>query len=285
VNVIGSLEPEAEPRRQIIISGHHDSAPVTNLFHPLIQRYLVITMFAPYLFYLFEIVLCVSLLISGASTVPVWCLWILLAGIPFVLLYFYAVNLRRGTPGAGDNMIASVIAAQLGKTAADLKTNGGTPLRHTRIILASFDGEEAGLRGSAAYFKAYGDNFKSVPTYHLNIESIYKLEDMHVLESDINGVVPLSGQMARQIKQIGAKHNVNITPFKMIFGAGATDAAESARIGITSTTIFGLPTSVFRDGMVYHTSGDTIDKIEPEAVTACLKIIWNYIRDMDTVRH
>jgi hypothetical protein len=47
VNIIGSLEPEAEARRQIIISGHHDSTPVTNLFHPLIQKYLIITMFAP----------------------------------------------------------------------------------------------------------------------------------------------------------------------------------------------------------------------------------------------
>jgi methyl coenzyme M reductase gamma subunit len=86
---------------------------------------------------------------------------------------------------------------------------------------------------------------------------------MHVLESDINGVMMLSGQMARQIIEIGEKNNIKITPFKMIFGAGATDAAESARIGITSTTIFGLPTSVMRDGMVYHPARDTVDTIEP----------------------
>jgi len=272
-NIIGSIEPKAKARQQIIISGHHDSAPVTNLFHPLIQKFLIITMFAPYLFYIFQIVLCVYALLYGTQAVPMWCLWVLFAGIPFVLLYFYAVNMRRGTPGAGDNMIASVITARIGKAMTRLKHNGFPPLMHTRIILASFDGEEAGLRGSAAYFKEYGDRFKKIPTYHLNIESLYKLKDLHVLESDVNGAVKLSEHMAHQIIQIGKKIDIKITPFKMIFGAGATDAAESARVGITSTTIFGLPTSIFRDGMVYHTVRDTVDKIEPETVKACVKII------------
>jgi hypothetical protein len=60
--------------------------------------------------------------------------------------------------------------------------------------------------------------------------------------------------------------------FGMIFGAGGTDAAESARRGIPSTSIIALSTDIFRDRLVYHTMRDTVEHIEPAAVEACLRI-------------
>ncbi|MBN1531458.1 MAG: M28 family peptidase [Spirochaetes bacterium] len=81
--------------------------------------------------------------------------------------------------------------------------------------------------------------------------------------------------------ELTAALGIPIRPFRMVFGGGATDAAESWRAGIPSTTIIALPTTVARKGMVYHTKKDTVDHIEPEVVTACLRIVWEYILSID----
>lgn len=281
INVIGSLEPADTTRRQIIISGHHDSAPVNRLYNPGIQKFLVFTMFVPYLFYFYHIFLSLYVLLFCTKMLPLIYILILVAGIPFVVLYFFAVDTKHGTPGAGDNMIASVIILAIGKKLSEIKKADQSLLKHTRIILLSFDAEELGLKGASAYFKDYKTELSSIPAYHLNLESLYKLKDLHVLQSDINGFQELSSDMADQIIRIGRRQGVIVKPFNMVFGGGSTDAAASARNGISSTTIFGLPTTIFRNGLVYHTARDTVDHIEPEIVTACLKLIWEYIFDMD----
>jgi aminopeptidase YwaD len=283
INVIGTLEPEGQVRQQIIISGHHDSAPVTRLFDHRIQKYLAFTMFTPYLFFIYEIFLSLYALLAGIKMLPPGFVWALIPGIPFVVLYFFAVDLKHGTPGAGDNMIASVITVLIGKKLAEAKKDNPALLKHTRIILISFDAEELGLRGAYAYFRDYRPELTSRQTYHLNLESLYKLRDLHVLETDVNGFQKLSKDMAGHILRIARDKGITISPFKMLFGGGGTDAAASARQGLTSTTIFGLPISVFRDGMVYHTSEDTVDHIEPEIVSACLKLVWEYIFEMENV--
>jgi aminopeptidase YwaD len=284
VNVIGSLEPAGAVRQQIIISGHHDSAPVNRLYHPKIQKFLVFTMFTPYLFYFYQISLSLYVLLSGIKMLPSGYIWILGAGIPFALLYFFAIDTKRGTPGAGDNMIASVIILCIGKKLAEIKKTNRMLLKHTRIILLSFDAEELGLKGASAYFRDYGSDVTSIPTYHLNLESLYKLKDLHVLQSDINGFQKLSNDMAERIIRVGSRQGIIVKPFKMVFGGGSTDAAASARSGISSTTIFGLPTTIFRTGLVYHTASDTVDQIEPEIVNACLKLVWEYIFEMENTQ-
>jgi aminopeptidase YwaD len=281
VNVIGSLEPAGTVRQQIIISGHHDSAPVTRLYHPKIQKLLVFTMFTPYLFYFYQIFLSSYVLLSGIKTPAPGYLVVLTAGIPFVALYFFAVDTKHGTPGAGDNMIASVIALCVGKRLAQIKKTNHMCLAHTRIILLSFDAEELVFKGASAYFKDYKSDLTSVPTYHLNLESLYKLKDLQVLTSDANGFQKLSKDMAERIVRIGSRHGITVKPFHMVFGGGSTDAGASARSGISSSTIFGLPTALFRSGLVYHTAKDTVDHIEPEIVTACLRLIWEYIVEME----
>ncbi|MHA1672652.1 MAG: M28 family peptidase, partial [Promethearchaeota archaeon] len=69
--------------------------------------------------------------------------------------------------------------------------------------------------------------------------------------------------------------------FQMPFGAGGTDAAEFAKIGVEAITILALPTEYVRENLVYHTSEDTVDKIEPAAVKAILEIQMEYILRKD----
>ncbi len=280
-NVYGHIEPLQDVRQQIIISGHHDSAREIRILASRFQKFYAPVILLPYLFYLFSLVVIIIALIGNfeITTSPI-ILGVFIISIPFVLFNFFILS-REGTPGAGDNLIASVMIIELGKYLASLKQADQNFLEHTRIILTSFDSEEAGLRGSAAFMKAHYEEFHKIPTYHLNFDSLYNFDEFHVLTHDINGLIPLSHEMVENLIDIGKNHGICLRKFKMIFGGGGTDAAESARIGIPATTIIAMPTNIIREGLVYHTRNDTIEFIEPAVVEGCLKISWDYIFQKD----
>ena len=72
-----------------------------------------------------------------------------LATYVVALLWFFEG--KEGSPGAGDNLIASSVGIELASYFSSERKNGN-PLEHTRIVFASFDGEEAGLRGKSSLF-------------------------------------------------------------------------------------------------------------------------------------
>jgi hypothetical protein len=280
-NVEAILEPAAPAEREIILSGHHDSAPVARIFSGPFSRFYAVAIIAPYLFFLGEIALLAARAFGAprpAGAVPIGALAFLLAGLPFVVGYFFIVDLRRGTPGAGDNLVSSVMLARLGR---EIAARRGDLLGSTRIRIVSFDAEEAGLRGSAAYFRAHAVELKRLPCIHLNFDSLYRLRDLQVLTSDVNGAVPLSRPLVDRLVACAAECGIEVRTFGMVFGAGATDAAESARAGISSTTIIGIPTAVVRTGLVYHTPRDTVEHVEPAALEACLRIVLRFAEGLD----
>jgi len=280
-NVYGSIEPLQDVRQQIILSGHHDSAREIRILASRFQKFYAPVISLPYLFYLFTLVVIIVALIGNFNIIssPI-ILVVYIISILFVLVILFILS-RKGTPGAGDNLIASVMIIELGKILSSLKKVNQNYLEHTRVILTSFDSEEAGLRGSAAFMKAHNEEFHKIPTYHLNFDSLYNFDEFHVLTYDINGLLPLSHEIVEDLIDIGKNHNISLRKFKMIFGGGATDAAESARIGIPATTIIAMPTNIVREGMVYHTRNDTVEFIEPEVVEGCLKIAWDYLLKKD----
>lgn len=67
----------------------------------------------------------------------------------------------------------------------------------------------------------------------------------------------------------------------MVFGGGGTDAAEFAKVGVKATSMLAMPTTVFREGLAYHTLQDTVEAIEPEAVRACLAVAKGFVLHKD----
>ncbi len=63
--------------------------------------------------------------------------------------------------------------------------------------------------------------------------------------------------------------------------AGATDAAEFARVGVRATTLIALPTDTESADLVYHTPHDIVASIQPAAVEACLGIALGLAREVD----
>jgi Zn-dependent M28 family amino/carboxypeptidase len=191
------------------------------------------------------------------------------------------VALRQGSPGAGDNLVASVMSVTLGREISQRKVD---LLRGTRLRIVSFDAEEAGLRGAAAYMRIRTTDAPALPCVHLNFDSLYTPEHLQVLTSDINGSVPLSGAMVQQLLSCAQECSVPLRRFGLIFGAGGTDAAESARRGFPSTTLIAMPTNVFRGNLVYHTPRDTAEHIAPAVVEACMRIAVAYLRRLEASR-
>jgi len=276
-NVSAVVEPTGPAARELILSGHHDSAPVARIFSSPFARLYAPAIFLPYAFFLLELGLLAARL-AGAGSRP-WAWIALAAGVPAVLGYFLLVDTRRGSPGAGDNLVASMMVLELARSLAESRT---TSLASTRLRILSFDAEEAGLRGSSAWFREHAPQLSGLPCFHLNFDSLYALRDLQVLTSDVNGLVALDPGMAADLVACAADGGHSLRPYSMLFGGGATDAAEGSRAGIRASTIIAMPTDIVRDGLVYHTARDTADSIEPEAIEACMGIALRYLARLET---
>jgi aminopeptidase YwaD len=284
-NVTARLEPQGEVKQQLILSGHHDSAQILNLLRKN-QKLYGLKIVVP------DIVFFTALIFSwywwissqGYGVLPVF----FLSGKLFLSLGFFLILPKfftadpQGTPGAGDNLVASMMLVELARVLVNQPGQPGKScLSHTRLILVSFDAEESGLRGSRAFVKKHCDELQSLPTYMLNIDSIYNVEHLQFLISDLNGSLPLSKELAEECRALAGSAGLTSRLTRMVFGGGSTDAAELTRVGVRATTMLAMPTALVRDGLVYHTVNDTVDAIEPEAVRACLEVACRLVDKLD----
>lgn len=283
-NVYGIIEPKGEVRRQVVISGHHDSAQVFNFFtsFPRLYRIRIILGFFP-LVAAFVLAWAWIAMEYGAGAPPPFAdafRYGALVSLVFVIpMYFFAAS--RGTPGAGDNLIASAMAVTLAEIFGRKGKKGAPALAHTRLVLVSFDAEEAGLRGARAYVARHREELLAIPTFNLNIDGIYDADKIKFIISDINGFLGLSRAMAEECLGVTRRLGYRAKLLRFPFGAGGTDAAEFARAGVEATTLLAMPVSVERDVLVYHTEGDTVESVQPGAVEAVLNIARAYVLEKD----
>jgi len=272
-NVVATIEPTEEVKRQVIVSGHHDSARIFNfLIHQpdlynlrvtggiaLIIAMLVLSVFEVFihigiLTLVINIVLSIGFLLTGQ-------------------MWFFAS--KKGTPGAGDNLIASTSAISIGSYFSQNR------LKNTRVIVVSFDAEEEGLRGARAYAKAHEEDFKKIPTTLLNSDCPYYLKDIFFLTSDINTSVELSEELASELVEVAKENHISAIHKPIAFLTGGTDAGELAKKGVKATTLMAMPWSNSARANVYHTPKDTLDAVEEEAVEALITIYIEYIKKKD----
>ncbi|MCX8123701.1 MAG: M28 family peptidase [Spirochaetes bacterium] len=268
-NAIGMINPKKEVRQQIIISGHHDSAYEFRFMRttPRLYRIRVASII---LSMVGSLILAWLIVINRYSynlhTVhAIFMVVIILLGILNMQMLFFKSN--RATPGAGDNLIASAITVVLAKFYSNYRPH------YTRLIFASFDGEECGLKGSKAFANEYKKLIGCMPTYHLNIDSLYRPELIKFLTSDVNGFVTLSEEFAKTCVATAHSKGYAASTFAMYPGTGATDAAPLAQAGARATTLIALPTEVEKQHSVYHTMNDTVENIHADVVKAAIEIV------------
>ena len=164
---------------------------------------------------------------------------------------------------------------------ANLDYRGKSTLCRTRLIFVSFDAEESGLRGAKEFVRRHRTELQSLPTYMLNIDCVYKVDDVQFLTTDINNTCHLSRKLAEKCAGLAGKAGYPQNLNRMPFGGGGTDAAPFVHVGVKATTLVAMPVGLIRDDLVYHTLRDTVDAIEIEAVEACLQIAHDLILDID----
>lgn len=276
-NAIGIINPKKEVRQQIIISGHHDSAYEFRYMRttPRLYRIRVASIILSMVLSLVIgwLIVVNAYWFQSHTAYIVFMVIIVLLGIANMQMLFF--KSKNATPGAGDNLIASAITAVMAKIFSNYRPD------YTRLIFVSFDGEESGLKGSKAFAKAYRECISSMPTYHFNMDSLYKPELIKFLTSDVNGFVKLSNEFAKQCVTIAHSKGHTATLFAMYPGTGATDAAPLAQAGAIATTLIALPTEVEKQDSVYHTMNDTTEHIEPEVVQATIDILYSVIEFLD----
>jgi len=279
-NVWAALEPQGEAQRQVIISGHHDSAYEMTFLRRRQKLYalkIILPDFFQFLGIVYAWYWAGFRLVTGGDP-PFWALTagvIALGSLCFIPKLFLVAP--WGTPGAGDNLIATAMAVELARRLALPEQKGKSRLAHTRVIFASFDAEEAGLRGSRAFARRHQPGLQRLPTALLNLDSIYNRDEIQFLSNDLNGTVKLAEEVVAECLEIAAGLGIPARRMRMVFGGGATDACELAKVGVRATTLIAMPTGLIRDGLAYHTMNDTVAAIEPEAVEACLAIAWEWL--------
>jgi hypothetical protein len=282
-NVHGSIEPVGEVKQQVMVSAHHDAAYVFQLLAKVPKYYaLLINCGILFLILGFIVSLVASVLLAFNIVLPSWIAIVLLVGGVLVIPMAFSTT-GEVAPGAGDNMIAVAIAAVTAGIFGDLKKAGNNPLQHTRLIIASFDAEEAGLRGASAYINKHREELLQTKTYVLNIDTVYKLKHLTFLDKDLNSTVRLSRQMAQDCVDIAKNMGYASNISAMSFGGGSTDAAVFGQTGVEATNISAMSFDIkdYGEGWVYHTSNDVSKHIEPQAVEAVLKIVREYILRKD----
>jgi len=277
-NVYGVIEPKAEVKRQIIISGHHDSAPIFNFFIHQPKLYgLRVT--GSIMFVLLSMVLAVVNIFVKHDILYYVSIGIIGLGLLLVLQMWFFRS-KKATPGAGDNLASTMVAFLLGKYFYNLK---GTKdeLKHTRIIFASFDAEEEGLRGARAFVKAHKDALLETKTYLLNIECLYDENELFFLTSDINNTVKLSDSLADDLIKVASNLGIKTHKQNIAVLTGGTDAGEFGKINVEATTIMGMPWSNDNRNMAYHTPNDTIENVSFRAINHTINVFYNYIIKKD----
>ena len=274
-NVYGKVEPKGEVKQQIIVSGHHDSARIFNFFIKQPKLYNLRTTGSIALVIIFSLVSLIFWLTPWFDSLSLFMKILFTVSFSWVgQMWFFAS--KKGTPGAGDNLVASMIALAIGKH-FKLKE----PLEHTRIIVLSFDAEEEGLRGARAYVKAHEEELKAIPTYLLNADCLYDEKELFFLTSDLNNFVKFDETFTDDLLDVSEAEGVFTFKQPLAFLTGGTDAAEFAKKGITSTTLIGMPWSNSNRNTSYHTPNDTLEHVNFKVVHDTMKIFMGYIRYKD----
>lgn len=269
-NVYGIVEPKGEVKKQIIISGHHDSARIFNFFIHQPKLYNFRTTGS----IVVVIIALLSTIILSIFRNQHWLYLSLSIGLSILLLlvgqmWFFAS--KKGTPGAGDNLVAVFNAIAIGKY---FKQH---PLNHTRLIIVSFDAEEEGLRGARDFAKKHAHEMKKIPTILLNQDCLYDESELFLLTSDLNDFVDLDMDLATHVSQHAKELGIHLPLKPLAFLTGGTDAAELQKIGVPSLSIIGMLWSNSHRNLSYHTPFDTLDKVSPDVVKDVLNIFITYI--------
>lgn len=266
-NVWGIRKASGETKKRIIVSGHTDSAPEWVYTYKLGSK--GVTIVAAYAL----VGLVATIGATAASFLkPDLAKKLALAELAFLpaygLLYKFTDN-KNYVPGASDDLSGSMVATSVMKF---LKDND-IRFEDTDVITLLTGGEEAGLRGAKAFFKAHPEFVNdNVETVYIGFDTVCELDYTEIYTGDMSGVVKNDKQVAKLLVN-GARECGMDVPTGSI-PLGSTDAAAASQAGVKASCFVAMDPSPAR---YYHTRLDTVDNVSEEAIEKGINIALNAI--------
>jgi|WetSurMetagenome_2_1015567.scaffolds.fasta_scaffold132634_1 aminopeptidase YwaD len=282
-NAVGIIEPSNTVKQQIIIVGHHDSPYVFRylLKHQSLYGLIMALSIGSYLFGVAISIYRFLFFIINGYVLHNYLLTILILVLSIVIMPLFFFITKEPSPGAGDNLIGSVITIRLSQIFSKnnpMKLN----LEKTRLVFLSSDAEEVGQRGAKSYIQKHRMEIENTQTFVLNIDSIYNYDDLTLLKRDRNGLVGLSKLQNEKCIEIAKQLGIDVKLKSIPLGGGGTDGSWFVNNKTQVISIIGMPMDFKNKTAYYHTPVDTLDKIEPKAVKSVIDLAVNYILDLDS---
>ncbi len=272
-NVIAVRKASGETKRRIILSGHSDSAPEWTYTYKLGSHGVI--MVAGYaiagLAYT-AATTAVALKSKDLSKIKKMALG-QLAFAPAYGALFKFTNSKRYVDGANDDLTGCYVSSAVLKFLAE----NDIRFENTEVVCMLAGGEEAGLRGSKAFFEAHPE-YKNdgIETIFVGFDTIRDEEYMMIYERDMTGMVKNDDDVCALLKNAAQKCGKDV-PIGAI-PLGSTDAAAASQAGIKAASLVAMDPAPAR---YYHTRLDTADILIPETIEKTIDIALQTVFDFD----
>ncbi len=285
-NVHGVIEPKDEVLHTVLFTSHHDSAPLPKVERNDNKNYFKKVTLPLILFGSSALLIVVQLFteiftgrflavgLPPVTSIVFIAILMALSSFVFSLQHFFS---EEASPGAGDNLISCTTIIQIARY-FNWRSVNSKPLKNTRLIFCSFDGEEVGLRGSRAWFDKHEALLKDAT--QINLDCLYKADELVFIDSDINGTQPLSTELAEKGVNLAVAMGYRAHMHHMPFLSGGTDAAEGHRAGIRAISLMALDFKNISSTFL-HSSMDTVNNIEVKAVEQVISVVIKMTTSID----
>ena len=265
-NVLCVRKASGETKRRIIIGGHMDTAyewRYTYLGGPKLVTTVVVS---AVLGLLVTLGLSIAGLFVESRTAEIVMIIVQAVVIPALISVMFFVNWKLPVDGAADDLtgVFASMATLLYLNMNDIR------FENTEVVAVSMGAEEEGLRGSKAFAKAHGEEYKNdgVETVFVALDTLRDYDFMGIVTKDMTATVNLDKQacalMKKAAENADVKVNFTTTPL------GSTDAAATQQGGIKSVAFTSMDPAPAR---YYHTRDDNVKVLEMKTLEDSLKIV------------
>ena len=272
-NVYAVRKAAGVTKRRIIISGHTDSAPEWTYTYKL-GSHGVVTVAAYALTGLAysTVTSVLSLVLKNRRLVKKLALGQAVFVPAYGLLYKFTDN-KRYVPGANDDLTGTMTAVSVLKYLAE----NDIRFENTEVVALLTGGEEAGLRGAKAFFKAHPEyGTDGVETVFVGFDTIRDAEYMMLYEKDMTGFVKNDPRVCRMVQGCAADMGLEV-PIGAI-PLGSTDAAAASQAGIPAAGFVAMDPAPAR---YYHTRLDAADNLVPGTIEKGIELAIRTVMKFD----
>lgn len=272
-NVIAVRKAAGETKRRIIFSGHTDSAPEWTYTYKLGSHGVVAV--AGYAIAGLAYTAATSA-VALKSKNPAFIKKMALGQLAFAPAYaglFKFTDHNNYVEGANDDLSGCYVSSAVLKYLSD----NDIRFENTEVVCMLAGGEEAGLRGSKAFFEAHPE-YKNdgVETVFISFDTIRDEDYMMIYKRDMTGMVKNDEKVCALLKNAALKCGKDV-PIGAI-PLGSTDAAAASQAGIKAAAFVAMDPAPAR---YYHTRLDSGDNLVPETIGKAIDIALQATFDFD----